>query len=90
MESLFSTGRIIDAIIILTLVEMLLLCVYYWRTGKGIPTSLVVSNLMAGLCLLLAVRLALSGVAWSWIASCLLASLLAHLANLRALWRRVG
>lgn len=90
METLFSSGRIIDAIIILTLTEMLLLCIYRWRTGKGIPAGMVVSNLAAGVCLLLAVRLALSGFAWYWIALCLLASLLAHLTDLRALWRRFG
>ena len=42
-------------------------------------------NLLPGACLLLALRAALTGTPWPWIAALLLASLLAHW---QEIWRR--
>jgi hypothetical protein len=44
-------------------------------------------NLLAGGCLLLAVRFALTGGQWWQGALCLLGSLVAHLLDLRQRWR---
>jgi len=44
-------------------------------------------NLAAGGCLLLAMRLALSGAWWGWVSVSLLGGLAGHLADLRARWR---
>jgi len=44
-------------------------------------------NLAAGGCLLLAMRLALSGAWWGWVSASLLGGLAGHLADLRARWR---
>jgi hypothetical protein len=47
-----------------------------------------VFNLLAGACLLMALRSALSGSGWAWIAAWLFAALVAHLADLARRWRR--
>ncbi len=44
-------------------------------------------NLLAGGCLLLALRFALTGAAWWIVAACLAGSLLAHLLDLKQRWR---
>jgi len=48
---------------------------------------LLAGNLLAGGCLLLALRFALVGGAWWLVAACLAGSLLAHLLDLRQRWR---
>ena len=88
MAHLFATGRIADLIIALSLVEGGLLTWYYRRTGRGIAPSDALPNLLAGIALVAALRLALSGAGWPAIATCLLAALAAHLADLRRRWRR--
>jgi hypothetical protein len=45
-------------------------------------------NLLAGLCLMLALRCTLQGYEWFWGAGCLAASGLAHLTYLRQRWLR--
>jgi hypothetical protein len=83
MTALFASGRIIDLILALTVAEAALLVAWHHRTGRGIAPADLLPNLLSGICLMLAVRAALVGAWWGWIASCLLGSLLAHLADLR-------
>ncbi len=84
---LFASGRIIDAIIGLTALEWVALAAYYRRTGHGVAGPLLAGNLLAGGCLLLALRFALTGAGWWSVAACLAGSLLAHLLDLRQRWR---
>jgi hypothetical protein len=87
MESLFASGRIVDLILLFMVVEAILLLAYRWRTGRGpVATDLLVT-LLAGSTLLLALRAALVGASTPWIGACLLASLVAHLIDLRRRWR---
>jgi hypothetical protein len=60
-----------------------------WRaaTGRGPAPLVLLSNFLAGGFLLLALRSALSDQSSPWIAVCLLAALVAHLADLRLRWR---
>ena len=44
-------------------------------------------NLVAGSCLLLALRGALVDAPWRWTAACLMVALIAHLADLGQRWR---
>jgi hypothetical protein len=76
---LFASGRIVDAILLLTAAEAVVLL----RRGR---TDLL-ATLLAGVALLAALRLALAGAAWPWLALALLASLAAHLADLARRWR---
>lgn len=87
MAALFASGRVVDLILGLTLLEGLALALLHRRTGRGVAPADLVPNLLAGACLLLAVRGALTGAWWGWVALLLAASLLAHLADLRRRWR---
>jgi hypothetical protein len=46
----------------------------------------VILMLLPGVCLMLAIRAALSGAAWPWVPAALAAALVAHLADLRERW----
>jgi hypothetical protein len=86
LEDLIASGRIVDAIIAFIVVEALVLSLYHRRTSLGLPPVDVVTMLLAGLFLLLALRAALTGANWIWIAAFLGAALVAHLADLRRRW----
>ncbi len=90
MAGLFHSGRIVDLILLLVLVEAVLLGWRHHRTGRGPSLRALVPNLISGAALLVAVRLALVQSAWSWVAAALLFALMAHLADLRQRWRQVG
>ena len=84
---LFANGHIVDLILGLIVVEAAVVAVYHRKTGRGVGTADLVSNLLSGICLLLALRAAMVGASWMWIALALAASLVAHLADLRRRWR---
>lgn len=83
MSALFSSGRIIDLILLLVLLEAAVLTLWISRAGRRIAAVDLLGNLASGAFLLLAVRAALTGAAWTWIAASLLAALLAHVFDLR-------
>lgn len=83
----FASGRIVDAILALVVVEAVLLIAYRARTGRGVPTADLLANLAAGATLLLALRIALTGGAWTSVAAALAAALVAHLLDLSRRWR---
>jgi hypothetical protein len=83
MRELFASGRIVDLILGLTLLEAVAIGVHHRWTRRGVGLSLVLANLLAGACLLAALRLALTGAAWPWIALVLAAAFAAHLTDLR-------
>jgi hypothetical protein len=87
VEALFANGRIVDLILGLTVLEAVALIAYHRRTGHGVTPADLLGNLLAGVCLLLALRGALLGAWWGWIALCLAASLVAHVTDLRRRWR---
>ena len=88
MQELFANGRIIDLILLLMVVEAAVLALHNRRTGRGLPVRQVVTVLLAGGFLMLALRAALTGAAWSSVALFLGLGLLAHLADLAGRWRR--
>jgi hypothetical protein len=87
MGELFASGRIVDLILGLMLLEALVLLAYRRRTGRGIAPGNLVVSLLAGALLLLALRLALTGEVWPAIAACLALALVAHLWDLARRWR---
>lgn len=87
MAELFASGRVVDAILALMVLEGALLYVLYRRKGRGLPPATIVTTLAAGGFLLLGLRAALTGAAWYAVAGWLLAGLAAHLVDLR---RRLG
>jgi hypothetical protein len=85
MGDLFMSGRIVDLILVLTLLERVFFLAYRRLTGHGVAPFELVLNLLSGVFLLLALRCALSGLWWGWIGLCLFGSLMAHSSDL---WRR--
>ena len=88
MSHLFTTGRIVDLIVALTVVEWLALAAYHRSTGRGIAPLDLLGNLLAGAFLLLALRGALLGAGWGWIGLALAAALIAHLSDLGRRWNK--
>jgi hypothetical protein len=87
MSALFASGHIADVILAFAILEGAALLLFRHRAGRGIAPADLLPNLCSGLSLMLALRLALTASPWPWIALCLLASLLAHLLDLRFRWR---
>ncbi len=86
IDELFSSGQIIDLIIAFVVAEAALLV--FFRNWHGIPLPGLLGNLLSGVCLLVALRLALVGASWQWIALALVAALLAHIMDFNSRWRR--
>lgn len=82
MADLFASGRIVDLVIAVMAVEALALLAVRHRFGLRISPLDITLILVPGLCLLLAMRAALSGSGWEVAAAWLFAALLAHLADL--------
>jgi hypothetical protein len=87
MAELFASGRLIDLILGLVLIEAVVLTGFHRFTGKGVSPRDLVGLLLAGSFLLLAVRAALVGAAWVWVGLWLTLALFAHLADLTMRWR---
>ncbi len=79
MLEFIASGRVVDLALLLLALEAALLIVYYRRTGRGSAAIDLVPSLVAGACLLLALRAALTGAPAVWIALALTAALPAHL-----------
>ncbi|TCT18224.1 hypothetical protein [Thiobaca trueperi] len=90
MAEFFASGRVIDVILVMMLIEGLALTLYHRRTGKGIPPAGLAGFLLSGFVLLLTLRAALTGAWWGWICLGLTASLFTHLADLWLRWRNPG
>jgi len=86
VSALFASGRVVDVVLALTAVEFVALALWHRRTGRGLATADLVSALLAGVFLMLAVRAALVGAWWGWVALWLLAAGVAHVVELRRRW----
>ncbi len=82
MEEFIRSGRIADVILIAIAVETLLAGVYLWRRGQALALAAFVASALAGGSIVLALRAALLQSGWLFVAICLAAALLAHLADL--------
>jgi hypothetical protein len=87
VEALFQTGRIVDLILLLMVVEGAGLLLLRRRLGRGMPASEILAFLAAGATLMLGLRAALVGAGWGWIALALAVGGAAHLAFLLLRWR---
>lgn len=88
MTSLFASGRVVDLVLALVAAEAVLLACHRLRSGRGVPVAEALAFLLSGACLLLALRAALVGASWEWIAVPLAGAGAAHLLDLRLRWRR--
>ena len=88
MNEAFAQGWIVDFILALVAAEGIVLSVICVKRGRALLAPGLVANLLAGAFLLLALRCALRGVDWRWIALCLISALLAHAVDMAERWRR--
>jgi hypothetical protein len=88
MDALFASGRVVDLILAFMVLEGAVVAVFRRLTGRGPSAADIAFTLVPGIGLLLAWRAAAAAAWWGWIALCLLLALIAHLADLRARWRR--
>ena len=82
MESLFTSGRIADVILMFMALEVLILGTYLWRRNQGLGLLSFVASSLAGGSLILALRAAILQSGWLFVAIYLLAGLLAHLGEI--------
>ena len=87
MIEFFGSAHLVDMILAIVAVEMLAIALYWQLNRRGIAPRQLLPNLLAGVFLLFALRLALSGYSWPWYAACLAASGVANIADLRQRWR---
>jgi hypothetical protein len=83
LAALLSGTRWLDAVLLLVLLEAAGLCWWHARTGHGLRPAALLPNLAAGLCLMLALRAALTGTAPAWAMLALAGAGLAHWLDLR-------
>lgn len=87
MAEFYTSGRVIDLILVLMVLETVLLIRYWRRRSGGVPPLVAILNLASGGSLLLAVRCALTGAPWYWVGFFLGTAGLAHLADLWQRWK---
>lgn len=88
MAELFASGRLIDLILIVVVIEAAGLLLFWRYTRRGIAPRDLLPNLCAGAFLLLALRVTLAGSGWMIACGCLAAAGLAHLLDVSRRWRR--
>jgi hypothetical protein len=83
VAELFSTGLVADIMLAFMALEAIVLVLYKRRSGRGLTPYNVFWMLLPGACLVLALRAALVGASWPWLALAVSVSLIAHLGYLR-------
>ncbi len=83
MSKLFTTGLIADVVLVFMLIEAVCLLAFFFKTGRGLAPIAVFWMLLPGTCLVLAIRGALVGADWGWIALAVSLSLLGHVGDFR-------
>jgi len=77
VAAFFTSGRAVDLILVFMLIEAVLLI------ARRKPAVTVVLTMLPGAAMMLALRAAITGSSWIWIAIWLTVSLPLHLADLR-------
>jgi hypothetical protein len=85
---LFESGRLVDLILVMVLIEVFLLAWWLPRSGSTLRVLELLPNLAAGAALLVALRFALAGADWRLLALALSAALVAHITDLVLRWAR--
>ncbi len=88
MADLFASGRLVDLILVVVVLEAAALLLYWAWARRGIAPLDLLPNLCAGAFLLLALRATLAGGGWTIASLCLAAAGLAHLIDVSRRWRK--
>jgi hypothetical protein len=81
-------ARTVDLILGLVALEALGFVAFGTRIAPALGPGRVLWNLLAGAALLVALRSALLGLPWQWLAGSLLLALVAHIGDLWQRWRQ--
>lgn len=81
-----STARLVDIIIALVVLEMIALCTYRVVKHRGMRVSEVISFLGAGIGLMLALRVLISGGRFALFATAMLAAGIFHVWHVKQRW----
>jgi hypothetical protein len=87
LSELVGSGRVADLALAVMAAEAVLIGLYRWRTGRGLSGAELVSVLLPGACLVLALRSALVSADVVAIAAFLSGAMAAHVLDLRRRWR---
>jgi hypothetical protein len=79
---------LVDVVIVATLIEFFVLRTLYAKRGVGVAPKDFALNMLSGVCLMLALRVALSGGSSVLILITLAAAGLLHGADIRRRWQR--
>ena len=82
MADWFASGRVIDLVLILVALEVAALPWLLRRLNSSVQLSQLLPNIIAGIALMLALRLSLTDAAWIWISMAMLIALCAHVTDL--------
>lgn len=82
MADWFASGRVIDLVLLLVLLEIAALPWLLKHLGSPLGITQLLPNIVAGMTLMLAIRVSLTGGNWHWVALCMLGALGAHLLDL--------
>lgn len=85
---MFASGRLVDLVLVVVVIEAAVLLIYWSRARRGIAPRDLLPNLFAGVCLLLALRATLAGSGWMLPSLFLAAAGLAHLTDIAQRWRK--
>jgi hypothetical protein len=88
MAELFASGRLVDLILMVVVLEAVALLLYWHRTRRGNAPFDLLPNLCSGTFLLLALRATLAGSGWMMASGCLALAGLAHLIDIYRRWRQ--
>lgn len=87
MEGLVTSGNIVFVMLGFIAIELLVLLAYRLKSGRGIATIPLLTNIGAGVSLMLALYVQLAGYSWKMLAGCLLVSMVFHVTDLALRWR---
>ena len=82
MADFFASGRVADLVLLVLALESALLLGWHRWTGRGLRPRAVLGLTLPGVALVLALRFALTGAGWEWVALALVGAFAAHLFDL--------
>lgn len=88
MAELFSSGRLVDLILLLIVLEVAAIMIYRRASGRGLALADLLPNVLAGAFLLLALRSSLADIGWMPISACLACAGIAHAIDIGRRWNR--
>ena len=86
----FESGHVAHLILVVMVIEGFALILLHRKTKRGMRTSRIIMSLAAGAALVLALRAALTGAGWQWMALALSVAFVVHLVDLYWRWTDKG